>query len=160
MPEKLLRETLEAQAERIVQLERQLEARTTALEAAAQELSRLKAATPADPPRHVPPPRLTRKQRLTSMIILAGGRVLPSFAKRFIKRFWDPWKQTKRVRRTSTVSPRPLATSATYDILCFAIIDWSFRWQRPQQLVSQFARAGHRVFVFNTSQFLPPRRRP
>jgi len=32
------------------------------------------------------------------------------------------------------------------DIVCFPIIDWDFRFQRPQQLMSQFADAGHRVF--------------
>ena len=33
-----------------------------------------------------------------------------------------------------------------YDIVCFPIIDWDFRFQRPQQLLSRFAAAGHRVF--------------
>ena len=32
------------------------------------------------------------------------------------------------------------------DIICFPIIDWDFRFQRPQQLMSQFAAHGHRVF--------------
>jgi len=32
------------------------------------------------------------------------------------------------------------------DILCFSIIDWDFRFQRPQQLLTQFAKNGHRVF--------------
>jgi glycosyltransferase involved in cell wall biosynthesis len=31
-------------------------------------------------------------------------------------------------------------------VICFPIIDWDFRFQRPQQLMSQFALAGHRVF--------------
>jgi GT2 family glycosyltransferase/2-polyprenyl-3-methyl-5-hydroxy-6-metoxy-1,4-benzoquinol methylase len=34
----------------------------------------------------------------------------------------------------------------TYDVICFPIIDWDFRFQRPQQLMSRFAAAGHRVF--------------
>jgi GT2 family glycosyltransferase/glycosyltransferase involved in cell wall biosynthesis len=38
--------------------------------------------------------------------------------------------------------PRP----DKYDIVCFAVIDWRFRFQRPQQLLTQFARHGHRVF--------------
>ena len=41
------------------------------------------------------------------------------------------------------------------DIICFSIIDWSFRYQRPQQIMSQFAAHGHRVFYINLSQFLP-----
>ena len=38
------------------------------------------------------------------------------------------------------------------DILCFPIIDWDFRFQRPQQLMSRFAAAGHRVF-YVSNQF-------
>ncbi|MEW6338844.1 MAG: polysaccharide pyruvyl transferase family protein, partial [Acidobacteriota bacterium] len=37
-------------------------------------------------------------------------------------------------------------TTAPHDVLCLPIIDWDFRWQRPQQLMSRFAAAGHRVF--------------
>jgi GT2 family glycosyltransferase/glycosyltransferase involved in cell wall biosynthesis/chromosome segregation ATPase len=36
------------------------------------------------------------------------------------------------------------------DILCYPIIDWSFRFQRPQQIATQFARSGHRVLYFKT----------
>lgn len=36
--------------------------------------------------------------------------------------------------------------TATYDVVCFPIIDWDFRFQRPQHLASCFAAAGHRVF--------------
>lgn len=39
----------------------------------------------------------------------------------------------------------------TYDVLCFPVIDWEFRFQRPQQLLTQFARAGHRVFYLRTT---------
>ncbi len=40
----------------------------------------------------------------------------------------------------------PIARSDAFDVVCFPIIDWSFRFQRPQQLMSRFAAAGHRVF--------------
>lgn len=40
------------------------------------------------------------------------------------------------------------------DIICFSIIEWSFRYQRPQQLMSQFAADGHRVFYIKPSRFL------
>ena len=40
------------------------------------------------------------------------------------------------------------------DIICFSIIDWDFRYQRPQQLMSQFAAQGHRVFYLSTTRFL------
>jgi hypothetical protein len=39
--------------------------------------------------------------------------------------------------------------TAHADILCFPVIDWNFRFQRPQQLMRQFARAGHRVFYLS-----------
>ena len=32
------------------------------------------------------------------------------------------------------------------DIICFPIIDWHFRYQRSQQLLSRFAKNGYRVF--------------
>ncbi|MEP6912232.1 MAG: glycosyltransferase [bacterium] len=35
------------------------------------------------------------------------------------------------------------------DVICFPIIDWDFRFQRPQQLMSRFTDAGHRVFYIN-----------
>ena len=35
-----------------------------------------------------------------------------------------------------------LPHSSTYDIMCFPVIDWEFRFQRPQQLLSRFASRG------------------
>ena len=37
-----------------------------------------------------------------------------------------------------------------YDIICLPIIDWDFRFQRPQQLLTRFAQEGHRVFYINS----------
>ncbi len=42
--------------------------------------------------------------------------------------------------------PRPSA----FDIIMFPIIDWDFRFQRPQQIAVRFARVGHRVFYART----------
>jgi GT2 family glycosyltransferase/glycosyltransferase involved in cell wall biosynthesis len=39
------------------------------------------------------------------------------------------------------------------DVVCFSIIDWEFRYQRPQQIMSAFASRGHRVFYINTNRF-------
>jgi glycosyltransferase involved in cell wall biosynthesis/GT2 family glycosyltransferase len=36
-----------------------------------------------------------------------------------------------------------------FDLLVLPIIAWDFRFQRPQQLATQFARAGHRVFYLS-----------
>ena len=41
------------------------------------------------------------------------------------------------------------------DVICFSIIDWDFRYQRPQQLMSQFAAHGHRVFCIKLKEILP-----
>ncbi len=38
----------------------------------------------------------------------------------------------------------------TYAIICFPIISWDYRFQRPQQLLTRFAKAGHRVYYLNT----------
>jgi len=46
------------------------------------------------------------------------------------------------------------------DVICFSIVDWSFRFQRPQQLMSQFAAAGHRVFYLSATQFRSVYSRP
>jgi hypothetical protein len=36
-----------------------------------------------------------------------------------------------------------------YTIVCFPIIDWDYRFQRPQQLMTRFGAAGHRVFYLS-----------
>jgi len=50
-------------------------------------------------------------------------------------------------KRPASVFPPP----STYDVICFPIINWNFRFQRPQQLLTQFANAGHRVFYLSTT---------
>jgi GT2 family glycosyltransferase len=162
-PDQQLRRTVEAQAERIRGLERQLAARTAALDAVTREAAARKAQLQAivPPAAYVPPPqpRLTWKARARKALVLAGGKLLPRPLKRLVKKFWDPWAQPQVVRIAPRQTPHPeraAATTTTYDIICFSIIDWSFRWQRPQQLLSQFADAGHRVFVFKTTAFLAP----
>jgi GT2 family glycosyltransferase len=49
----------------------------------------------------------------------------------------------------------PSVPASRYDVVVFSIIDWDFRFQRPQQLATQFGRQGHRVFYLSTTQFLP-----
>ncbi|WP_334072753.1 MULTISPECIES: glycosyltransferase [Paenibacillus] len=44
----------------------------------------------------------------------------------------------------------PSRTGELYDIFRFPVIDWHFRWQRPQQISRQFADRGHRVFYVTT----------
>jgi len=37
------------------------------------------------------------------------------------------------------------------DIILFPIIDWDFRFQRPQQITSRLAKLGHRIFYIRTT---------
>ena len=92
--------------------------------------------------------------------------LLPRSVKGFLKRFWDPnaailpqeaallarQVAVARYGQPAEASGRP----TTYDIVCFSIIDWEFRWQRPQQLMAEFAAQGHRVFYLRTTDHLPP----
>ena len=45
----------------------------------------------------------------------------------------------------------PVPQPSAYDVVIFPIIDWGFRFQRPQQLATQFAHDGHRVFYLRTT---------
>jgi GT2 family glycosyltransferase/SAM-dependent methyltransferase/glycosyltransferase involved in cell wall biosynthesis len=58
--------------------------------------------------------------------------------------------------RTRDLPGLPGSLPATYDVIYLASIDWDFRYQRPQQVASQFARHGHRVFYISPARFLPP----
>jgi GT2 family glycosyltransferase len=49
----------------------------------------------------------------------------------------------------------PIPSRGKYDVVVFSIIDWEFRYQRPQQITSQFAAHGHRVFYVSLTRFLP-----
>jgi GT2 family glycosyltransferase len=159
--EDALRETIEAQAERIQRLERQLEARGVALEETTRELARLNAQLRSAPANAAPlvfelPPPMPWRVRARGAAIIWGGKLLPRPLKKLVKKVWDPW--VPRRRRAGNRAPeealKPIFTPDTFDVICFSIIDWSFRWQRPQQLLSQFANAGHRVFVLKTTEFL------
>jgi len=50
----------------------------------------------------------------------------------------------------------PRAPAGLCDVVVFSIIDWDFRFQRPQQIAAQLGQAGHRVFYLSTTRFLPP----
>jgi GT2 family glycosyltransferase/glycosyltransferase involved in cell wall biosynthesis len=107
-----------------------------------------------------------------------GRRLLPGRVKRWIKRALlrqpvDQWGTPMSVgpaagtdvtlphEPSSTALPghtlpdraAPMRTPRLpqYDLIVFAAIDWGFRFQRPQQLASQFADHGHRVFYVSVS---------
>ena len=49
------------------------------------------------------------------------------------------------------------AGNSKFDVICFANIEWSARFQRPQQMMRQFAEHGHRVFYVVASRRSPGR---
>ncbi len=92
--------------------------------------------------------------------------LLPRPVKAFLKRFWDPNAAIMPEEAAAAVAPSPPVVPqygrfegesgrpTTYDIICFSIIDWEFRWQRPQQIMAEFAEQGHRVFYLRTTDWL------
>jgi GT2 family glycosyltransferase/glycosyltransferase involved in cell wall biosynthesis len=64
------------------------------------------------------------------------------------KRLIDPFLATRGAtsRRTLERDPFAPAVENKHDIVCLPIIEWDFRFQRPQQLMTRFGAAGHRVF--------------
>ena len=61
--------------------------------------------------------------------------------------------------RSDEIAP---AQPGKYDVVCLAIHDWDFRFQRAQQLMTRFAAAGHRVFFvrpqFGTAPWVAARK--
>ena len=47
-----------------------------------------------------------------------------------------------------------------YDVVVLAIIDFDFRFQRPQQIAAEFARQGSRVLWISPTRFLAPESEP
>lgn len=50
----------------------------------------------------------------------------------------------------------PQTPTGRWDVVIFSIIDWDFRFQRPQQIATQLGRHGHRVFYLSPSRTVPP----
>ena len=59
-------------------------------------------------------------------------------------------------RAPSDTTEYGLPRAAKYDVVILGIIDFDFRFQRPQQLAVRFAAEGHRVFWISPTRFLPP----
>ncbi len=93
-----------------------------------------------------------------------GRRTIPAPVARALRRTVAPVEQPEKlvklpaeaVQSAVQQSAVPKEPSGRPDAVVFSIIDWDFRFQRPQQLATQFGRHGHRVFYLSTSQFLAP----
>jgi glycosyltransferase involved in cell wall biosynthesis len=68
-----------------------------------------------------------------------------------------PGKGRKRSVNVSPTSRKVSSTPARTlaDVVCFSNMEWDFRYQRPQQIMSQFAAHGHRVFYLRPERVLP-----
>jgi len=91
---------------------------------------------------------------IASLFLPFVRRLLPARTKRYLKRFWDPNQnltapdvlllRNARPSRENGSGTVPRASS--FDVVCFPVFDWAFRYQRPQQLMAEMGRRGHRVF--------------
>ena len=53
----------------------------------------------------------------------------------------------------TSLSPSAIGLPSAYDVVCFSHLRWDFVYQRPQHVMSRFARAGHRVFFLEEPMF-------
>lgn len=99
--------------------------------------------------RHIRWRILSPAQRLRSASFAIGRKALPIPLRRLIKRYL---LRQLDLPVTLPITQEIRAMRPTrYDVIVFPIIDWHFRFQRPQQIASQFAQNGHRVFYLRTS---------
>ncbi len=70
----------------------------------------------------------------------------------------DSYRVLPAANPSAPVPTRRATQSARdrFDVVILAIIDFDFRFQRPQQIAAEMARRGHRVFWISPSRFLPP----
>lgn len=103
-------------------------------------------------------------QKLADKVWRAGRKWLPTPVKFWVKRVIirqpaPPWNPPELLRdekggsekKEASFSELLPAKTACYDVIVFSIIDWGFRFQRPQHLARRFARRGHRVFYLKTT---------
>ena len=85
-------------------------------------------------------------------VLFALRRYAPGPLRQLLKplfRRW--WQRSSRKRIALALASRPIQpTTTSYPILCFSAIDWELRFQRPQQLLTRLAEAGHRVYYLRT----------
>ena len=73
---------------------------------------------------------------------------------------WIPARD-RSPKELISMQPTPQLPARTsrddpWDVVCFSIINWEFRWQRPQQIATELARRGRRVFYLRNGEYLPP----
>jgi GT2 family glycosyltransferase/glycosyltransferase involved in cell wall biosynthesis/aminoglycoside phosphotransferase (APT) family kinase protein len=93
--------------------------------------------------------------RLRQRVMAAGRAILPYSVRRALRS-----TVMRKKPAVPHLCPLPDAGSQPlsqpqpgplYDVIVFPIIDWDFRFQRPQQMAIRFAEDGHRVFYVRTT---------
>ena len=80
----------------------------------------------------------------------AARQILPRAARDMILRVLrQAGTRTQDMRAKQVPLSSGHASTGCFDVICFANIGWSARYQRPQQLMQQFANHGHRVFYID-----------
>ncbi len=89
-----------------------------------------------------------------------GLRVTPGPVARWLRRALAPHPKPENGKPAAAPRPVPAPLEGLlppargrYDAIFLSIIDWDFRFQRPQQIATQFARDGHRVLFLSTTKF-------
>lgn len=68
----------------------------------------------------------------------------------------NTWLERAKIIQSSFDKELSLILGQTYkkfDVIILGVIDYDFRFQRPQQLAVRYAQNGHRVFYFNANHF-------
>lgn len=93
------------------------------------------------------------RARLESILPLPtgrGGRILPEGDEAAVHQ-QDQHPVVQAAASEPQAMPEISRASGRYDVIVLPIVDWEGRFQRPQQLALQYARAGHRVFYLRTT---------
>jgi predicted nucleic acid-binding Zn-ribbon protein len=76
------------------------------------------------------------------------GKIIPLRPKKYVG---TSKYQLKKNNKNNSVKLIQKTKCFKKDIICFPIINWDFRYQRSQHLLSKFAENGHRVFYLNVN---------
>lgn len=69
------------------------------------------------------------------------GKLIPLKPKKYLKTISQSPEEKKSVIETALTIPLEKK-----DIICFPILNWDYRYQRPQHILTHFAGQGHRIF--------------
>lgn len=71
---------------------------------------------------------------------------------------WDylPDAVEPAAQDSNNISATTAVTTDKFDVIILPVFDFEFRFQRPQQVASELARSGHRVFWVSPTRFLEP----